>query len=97
MNRKTEYDKDVSRKLRHPEYAQRFMLGMLEDDEFAIDDILVVVAKIMGITEFSKFVGEKKSNVSSFVNGRRKLKEETLNKYLKPFKLKIVKVIQKVA
>jgi hypothetical protein len=97
MYRRTEYDKDVSKELHNPIFAQAYMLEMLRGDEFTAEEVLKIVARRMGTTEFSKFVGEKKSNVANFVNGKRKLKEETLNKYLKPFKLKIVTKIQKVA
>jgi len=97
MYRRTEYDKKLSQELHDPVFAQEFMMGMLEDDEFSLEEILQSVIRTMGTTEFAKFVGEKKSNVAKFANGKRKLKEETLNKYLKPFKLKVVKTIQKVA
>lgn len=97
MYRRNEYDKRISKELRNPEYAQSFMLGMLEGDEFTVEETIKMIVKIMGVTEFAKFVGEKKSNVANFVNGKRNLKEITLNKYLKPFKLKIITKIQKVA
>ena len=97
MYRKGEFDRDLARDLKDPKSAQVFLLGLFEEEEFTVEKVMKIFINSMGITEFAKAVGEKKSNVSSFINGRRKLKEETLNKYLKPFKLKIVTKIQKVA
>jgi antitoxin component HigA of HigAB toxin-antitoxin module len=97
MYRKGEFDRDLARDLKNLKFAQEYLLGLFEEEEFTVEKVMKIFIDSMGITEFAKIVGEKKSNVSSFLNGRRKLKEETLNKYLKPFKLKIVKAIQKVA
>jgi antitoxin component HigA of HigAB toxin-antitoxin module len=97
MYRKGEYDRRLSERLQNLDYAQGYLLGLFEEEEFTPEKIMRIFIERIGITEFAKLVGEKKSNVSSFLNGRRKLKEETFNKYLKPFKLQIVKSIQKVA
>lgn len=97
MYRKGEYDRDLARDLKNPAFAQGYLMTLFEEEEFTVEKVMKIFINRMGITEFAKMVGEKKSNISSFLNGRRKLKEETLNKYLKPFKLKVVKEIQKVA
>jgi hypothetical protein len=51
----------------------------------------------MGVTEFSDISGVPRPNVQQFLKGKRKLKTETLNVYLKPFGLKIKITVEKAA
>ena len=48
----------------------------------------------MGIKEFSEISGVRIQNISDFVNGRKNLKQETLNKYLAAFNLKSKIVVE---
>ena len=90
MYRTSSFDKYLSEKLHRPNFAQAYLLELVNSQEnrLDIDDALRETINIIGITEFSKLIGENKSNVSNFVKGNRKLKQETLNKYLIPFRLK---------
>ena len=99
MFRSGSYDETISKKLHEPEFAQEYLLGLVndEDNPMEIEDALRFIIQRMGVTEFARLVGEKKSNVGLFLNGSRKLKEETLNKYLTPFKLKIKKTLEEIA
>jgi antitoxin component HigA of HigAB toxin-antitoxin module len=85
--------------MQNPEFAQGFLLGLVEDEDepMEIEEALRFSINRMGVTEFSNMIGESKSNVSNFLNGTRNLKEETLNKYLVPFNLKIKKVLEELA
>ncbi len=50
----------------------------------------------MGTTDFAKLVAEDKANVDKFLKGNRVLKEETLNRSLRPFGLRIRKELEKI-
>lgn len=99
MYRKNSYEEMFSKQMQDPEYAQGFLLGLInfEEEPMEIEEALRVVINRMGVTDFARMIGENKSNVASFLNGSRKLKEESLNKYLKPFKLRIKKTVEEVA
>lgn len=99
MYRKNSYEEMFCKQMQDPEYAQGFLYELItfEEEPMEIEEALRVIINRMGVTDFAQMIGENKSNVASFLNGTRKLKEETLNKYLKPFKLKIKKVVEKVA
>jgi hypothetical protein len=99
MYRSNSYDEAISKKMLNPEFAQEYMLSLVNDDEepIEIEVALRLVINRMGVTEFAKLIGESKSNVGNFLNGHRVLKEETLNKYLAPFHLKIKRILEEVA
>jgi DNA-binding phage protein len=99
MFRSNAYDEKISDKLHNPEFAQEYLLGLVNDKDESLDieDALRFTIKRMGVTEFANLVQESKSNVGNFLNGSRKLKEDTLNKYLAPFGLKIKKILEEVA
>lgn len=99
MFRSNSYDEKISKKLQNSNFAHEYILGLVndEDEPMEVEDALKFVISRMGVTEFANIVGENKSNIGNFLNGTRTLKEETLNKYLFPFRLKIKKVLAKVA
>ncbi len=99
MYRSNSYDKKISEKMQKPRFAQEYLLGLVSDkeDPMDVEDALKFVINRMGVTEFSNLIEESKSNVGNFLNGSRKLKEETLNKYLAPFNLKVKKTIEPIA
>ena len=100
MKRSNSYDERLSHKLKKPAFAQEYLLSLVEaDDEegIAIEDALRIAISKMGTTDFAKLVGEDKANVDKFLRGKRVLKEETLNRYLQPFGLRVKKALEKVA
>ena len=99
MFRSNSYDKKISEKMKNSDFAQEYLLGLVNDEEgpMEVEEALKFIINRMGVTDFANLVGESKSNVGNFLNGTRNLKEETLNKYLAPFGLKIKKVLEQVA
>lgn len=99
MYRSNSYDEKISKKMKNPEFAQEYLLSLVndEDEPMEIEDALRFAINRIGVTEFANLIGESKSNVGNFLNGKRVLKEETLNKYLAPFSLKVKKVLEEVA
>ncbi len=99
MKRSETYDERVSRELKDPDNAQCYILELIEneDEPMEIEEALRFTINRMGITDFANLINEDKANVDKFVKGKRTLKEETLNKYLMPFNLRVRKILEKVA
>ncbi len=99
MKRSETYDERVSRELKDSDNAQYYLIELIEneDEPMEIEDALRFTIQRMGITDFANLIGEDKGNVNKFLKGKRTLKEETLNKYLSHFKLRVKKVLEKVA
>lgn len=98
MHRNESYDEKLSRELQDPEFAQGFLLTLTEGEEGLplIDALKHTIAK-MGVTEFSEVSGIPAGSIGQFLNGTRKPKPETLDQYLKPFRLKVKVVAERVA
>jgi DNA-binding phage protein len=92
MHRSSDYNQMISNDLKNPRYAKGFFLELLlnKDEPMSLEDVLIMVARIMGTTEFADFVGERFQNIDKFIKRKRKPKLVTLNKYLKPFGLETV-------
>jgi DNA-binding phage protein len=90
MHRSDSFNERFSREIRNPDYAKVYIGELLGDQGSgkALSDVLKIVAKKMGTTEFADFVGERVQNIDKFIKGNRNPKRETLDKYLKPFGLK---------
>ena len=99
MYRSDSYDKKLSQKLQDPEFAQEYILSLVQDEEepMDIESALCFVIRRMGTTDFANLVDEDKGNVDKFLKGRRNLKEDTLNRYLEPFDLRVKKTLERVA
>ena len=99
MYRSDSYDKKLSQKLRDPGFAQEYILSLVEDkdESMSVESALHFVIQRMGTTDFADLVGEDKGNVDKFLKGKRVLKEDTLNRYLEPFGLRIRKTLEKFA
>lgn len=102
MYRSNTYDEDFSKDMQVLIGRQTYLMCLIEDEDepMSLEEALRFFIRRMGLVEFSNLVGEKKQNVNKFLVGDRKLKRETLDKYLKPFGLKTVlkvKPLDKVA
>jgi predicted transcriptional regulator len=101
MNRGRSFDEDLSLNLQDLEYAQEFILILMEnngdDPGLSLEQALKHTIQRMGIKEYSKLARIPAPHVSAFIKGRRKLKPETLDRFLKPFRLKVKIDVEKVA
>jgi hypothetical protein len=99
MRRSNSYDEQLSQKLKKPRFAQEYLLALVgpdDEDALGIEDALRLAISKMGTTDFAKLVAEDKANVDKFLKGNRVLKEETLNRYLLPFGLRVRKELEKI-
>ena len=98
MHRSNSYNERFSREIRDPEYARTYILELLqsEDDPMTLEEVLRLIARKMGTTEFAEFVGERIQNIDKFIKGERRPKRETLDKFLRPFGLETVLAVRPV-
>ncbi len=98
MKRGKSYDEELSHKLKNAKFAQSYILTLMEgDDGLSVEDALRHTIARMGIKEFVHLAHVPQPNVSEFLSGKRKLKPETLNEYLKPFRLKARLVLEEAS
>ena len=87
MYRSGSYDHMLSGKMKNRRFAQGYLLTLIEAG-FSAEDALKLAIARMGVKEFSEIAHVPRPNVQEFLKGKRKLKPETMDTYLKPFALK---------
>ena len=99
MYRSDSYDEKLSEKLKDSEFAQEYLLALVDDEDepMSVEVALKLTIQKMGTTDFAELIEEDKANVDKFLKGNRVLKEETLNRFLSPFGLRVRKALEKVA
>lgn len=98
MHRSNSYNERFSQEIRNPKYARSYILELLQnkEDPMPLDEVLRLIAKKMGTTEFANFVGERVQNIDKFIKRERNPKRETLDKFLRPFGLETVLAVKPV-
>ena len=99
MYRNNAYDEDLAKEMQDPEFAQQYLLNLVEDEDepITVEEALRMAIPRMGVTEFSRKIKKSKTDIDKFLRGERNLKPETLNEYLVPFNLRIKVTLEKVA
>lgn len=98
MRRRNSYDELLARDLQDPKAAQVFLLGLIEDpDGLTLEVALKHTIQRIGIKEFCKKAKVSHPTVVAFIKGRRKIKNVTLDRYLKHFGLKAKLIAVKVS
>jgi len=92
MHRSNSFNERFSRDIRKPTYARAYILAQLEDKDepMTLEEVLKLIARKMGTTDFADLVGERVQNIHGFIEGNRHPKRETLDKFLRPFGLQTV-------
>ena len=101
MSRRSEsYDEFVAEQMKDPEVAKLTVLTSVTEFGEGIDEALRYGIRQMGIKEFAELSGYSITYVADIAKGRTQLKNETLNKLLSFFGLKLkttIVEIEKVA
>ena len=98
MYRNSSYDEDLARELQDFEFAQGFLLTLMEGEEgLSLEKALRHTIQRMGIKEFCELAQIPMPNVMEFLSGKRKLKPETLDRYLHPFGLRTRVIVEKAS
>ena len=91
MRRTKNFNEDLSKRLKNKKFAATYLLSLIEgEDGLSLEDALKIFIEQMGIKEFSSITHFPSSNIVDFLKGKRHPKKETLDSYLKPFKLKTI-------
>lgn len=89
MSRRSDsFDKYIAEQMQDLNFARETLLTTIEHFGESVEDALRYTITKMGMKEFSELSGIHIQNISQFIKGKRKLKKETLDKYLAIFKLK---------
>ena len=80
--RSKSYDEFISEKMKNLDFARESLMAAIEHFGDGVEEALKDTIQKMGMKEFSELSQIPIQNISSFIKGRRKLKIETLDKYL---------------
>jgi len=89
-NRNKNYNEIMAKKFENLEYAQEYLLYVIEAEGLSLDEAVREVIKSMGLGCFSKGSGLAIQAVSDFVSKRQKWSTDKLVKLIaKVFRLKV--------
>ena len=89
-NRHKNYDDVMVKKFENPQYAQEYLLNIVESEELSIDEALRETIKAMSLQAFSERSGLSIQAVSDFVAKRQKWSTDKLVKQIgNVFNLKV--------
>jgi DNA-binding phage protein len=86
--RSSDWNIGLAENLRDPEFAREFLLGAI-DEEVPLQVALGKVVRAMGVKEFAVKVSMASPNLLRALNPRHNPTQDTLNRLLKPFRLKL--------
>ncbi len=86
--RSRDWNFGLSEDLRDPEFAREFLLGALHEG-VPLQVALGKVVRAMGVKEFAVKVRMASPNLLRTLNPRHNPTQDTLNRLLKPFRLKL--------
>ena len=86
--RSRDWEEGLSEDLRDPEFAREFLLASI-DEEVSIQLALAKVIRALGVKEFAAKVKMASPNVLRAIAPRHNPTQETLNRLLKPFRLRL--------
>jgi len=86
--RSKDWNIGLAQDLRDPHFAREFLLAAIEDG-VPIQVALGKVIRAIGIKEFSAKISVASPNILRAINPRHNPTQATLNRLLKPFKLKL--------
>ena len=86
--RSRDWNVGLAEDLRDREFAREFLLGAI-DEGVPLQVALAKVVRAMGVKEFAAKVGMASPNLLRTLNPRHNPTQDTLNRLLKPFRLKL--------
>ena len=93
--RSRDWNIGLAQDLRNQDFAREFLLAAI-DESISIQHALGKVIRAMGIKEFAAKVGMASPNLLRAINPRHNPTQQTLNRLLRPFRLRLsLAVIEK--
>ena len=88
VRRSEDWNIGLAEDLQDPEFARGFLMGAMEDG-VPLQVVLGKVIRLTGVKEFSEKAGIAAPNVLRAINPRHNPTQETLDRLLKPFGLRL--------
>ena len=86
--RSKDWNRGLAEDLRNTRFAREFLLAAI-DDGVSVQRALGKVVRAMGVREFAAKVSMADSNLLRVINPRHNPTQETLNRLLRPFRLRL--------
>lgn len=86
--RSKDWNEGLSADLRDPEFAREFILAAIEDG-LPLKAVLTKTIRAYGVREFAKAIKMAESNLVRLLSSRANPTQETLNRLLKVFGLRL--------
>ena len=86
--RSRDWNEGLAQDLQNPAFAREFLMNAVEEG-VPLQQALGKVIRAMGVKEFADKIGMASPNVLRAINPRHNPTQETLNRLLGPFKLKL--------
>lgn len=86
--RSRDWNRGLAEDLRDPTFAREFLLAAM-DEGVSVQRALGKVVRAMGVKEFAAKVRMADSNVVRALNPRHNPTQDTLNRLLRPFRLRL--------
>jgi DNA-binding phage protein len=86
--RSEDWNIDLAARLRNPKFARAFLLAAIEEG-LTIQQALGKVIRAIGVTEYAAQVQMPRSNVQRAIRPQYNPTQETLNRLLTPFRLRL--------
>ena len=86
--RSRDWNRGLAKDLRDSNFAREFLLAAI-DEGVSVQLALGKVIRAMGVTEFATKVRMASPNVLRAINPRHNPTQETLNRLLRPFRLRL--------
>jgi len=90
MDRTKQYNENLNKRLKNKKYASSYLQNLMEgEDGLSPGDALQLMIQQMDVKEFCALTGISLIDVTDFLEGRYSSLHDTLNKFLKPFNLRV--------
>ena len=86
--RSRDWNEGLARDLQDPGFAREFLMGAVEEG-ISLQQALGKVIRAMGVKEFAARIGMAGPNVLRAINTRHNPTQDTLNRLLRPFRLRL--------
>lgn len=83
-----DWNQGLARDLRNPEFARRFLLAAVEDG-IPLQQVMGKVIRAVGVKEFAAKVRMDGPHLLRAIHPRHTPNQDTLNRLLRPFRLKL--------
>jgi DNA-binding phage protein len=89
VRRSEDYSVGLAERLQDKNYARDLLIVAMEEEGLPLQQVLGTMIRAIGVKEFAKKAGMAPPNVLRAINLRHNPTQETLDRLLKPFGLRI--------